>query len=553
MAIARLSVGTGSKGKAGPHAQYIAREGKYAKPDDNLEKLEFTGSGNMPRWAEHEPNYFWRMADEHERKNGSTYREHVIALPRELTADQRHELLLDWIAKEIGDKHAYQYAIHNPPSLDGGEQPHAHIMFSERTRDSIERDPEQYFKRYNPKNPEKGGAKKANTGMKPADRRADLLAQRERWEQTCNKHLERAGSEARISMKSLAAQGIEREPVNIPMRQFKIPSVLNTYKEWLRAKAEHLKALEEQKRIDVTAELESLAEQSQTAQYEWIDDAVARINDGENMSHYLAMPLLARHQDSHIMGIHDDPNDPDNAHKFNEQQLEKINDWAKDNDLNRLDSEDVRGHMRRVYEFFASADNVAKNQDIIDLMHNPQEHREPPEQAQNPTLRALQEQKSIDVTAELESLAEQSQTAQYEWIDDAVARINDGENMSHYLAMPLLARHQDSHIMGIHDDPNDPDNAHKFNEQQLEKINQWAEYNGLNRLANEDVRGHMRRVYEFFASADNVAKNQDIIDLMHNPQAHREPPEQAQNPTLTDKALTVEQAQPRTTRAPRPR
>ena len=382
MAIARLSVGTGSKGKAGPHAQYIAREGKYAKPSDDLEKLEFTGHGNMPKWAEHEPNYFWRMADEHERKNGSTYREHVIALPRELTADQRHELLLDWIAKEIGDKHAYQYAIHNPPSLDGGEQPHAHIMFSERTRDSIERDPEQYFKRYNPKNPEKGGAKKANTGMKPADRRADLLAQRERWEQTCNKHLERAGSEARISMKSLAAQGIEREPVNIPMRQFKIPAVIDTYKQWLKAKAEHLKALEEQESIDIAAERARLAEQSQTAQYEWIVDAVARINDGENMSHYLAMPLLSRHQDSHIMSLQDDPNDPDNEQKFDEQQLEKINQWAEDNDLNRLASEDVRGHMRRVYEFFASADNVAKNQDIIDLMHNPKDHRAPPEPRQ---------------------------------------------------------------------------------------------------------------------------------------------------------------------------
>lgn len=385
MAIARLSVGTGSKGKAGPHAQYIAREGKYAKPSDDLEKLEFTGHGNMPRWAESEPNYFWRMADEHERKNGSTYREHVIALPRELTADQRHELLLDWIAKEIGDKHAYQYAIHNPPSLDGGEQPHAHIMFSERTRDSIERDPEQYFKRYNPKNPEKGGAKKANTGMKPADRRADLLAQRDRWEQTCNAHLERAGSDARISMKSLKAQGIEREPVNIPMKQFKIPAVIDTYKQWLQAKAQYNKALDEKESIDVAAELESLAEQSQTAQYEWIVDVVERINDGENMSHYLAQPFLMRDKDTHVMSVHDEPSDPDNAQKFTEQQLEKINQWSEDNDLNRLDSEDVRGHMRRVYEFFARADNVAKNQDIIDLMHNPQAHREPPEQIQAST------------------------------------------------------------------------------------------------------------------------------------------------------------------------
>lgn len=384
MAIPRLSVGTGSKGKAGPHAQYIAREGKYAKPDDDLEKLEFTEHGNMPRWAESEPNYFWRMADEHERKNGSTYREHVIALPRELTAEQRHELIKDWIEQEIGDKHAYQYAIHNPPALDGLEQPHCHLMFSERTRDGVERDPSQYFKRYNAKKPELGGAKKANTGLGHAERKADLIAQRERWEHLCNAHLARAGSDSRISMKSLAAQGIEREPVNISMRQFKIPAVIDTYKEWLKAKAEHLKALEEQKSIDVAAELESLAEQGQTAQYDWIVDAVERINDGENMSHYLAMPLLSRHQDSHIMGVHDDPSDPDNEQKFDEKQLKAIDEWAKDNGLNRLDSEDVRGHMGRVYEFFDKADNVANNQQIIDIMHNPQAHREPPEQTQPP-------------------------------------------------------------------------------------------------------------------------------------------------------------------------
>lgn len=160
MALARLNVGTGKKGKAAPHAAYIAREGKYAKPDDNLEKLEFVGHGNMPKWAEAEPSFFWQMSDAHERANGSAYREHVIALPRELTADQRHDLILDWIDKELGDKHAYQYAIHNHLALDGGEQPHCHLMFSERTIDGISRDPDQYFKRYNSKNPEKGGAKK---------------------------------------------------------------------------------------------------------------------------------------------------------------------------------------------------------------------------------------------------------------------------------------------------------------------------------------------------------------------------------------------------------
>lgn len=84
MAIGRLSVKVGKKGKASKHAQYIFRQGKYAKAD-GLEDLEFVGHGNMPAWAEHNPNFFWKMADEHERKNGSTYREHEIALPRELT------------------------------------------------------------------------------------------------------------------------------------------------------------------------------------------------------------------------------------------------------------------------------------------------------------------------------------------------------------------------------------------------------------------------------------------------------------------------------------
>ena len=217
----------------------------------------------MPKWAEHDPNYFWQSADEHERKNGSTYREHVIALPRELDVNERHELIIDWIAQEIGDKHAYQYAIHNPPAMDGKEQPHCHLMFSERTRDSIDRDPDQYFKRYNSKNPEKGGAKKANTGLSHADRKADLLAQRERWEQTCNKHLELAGSRKRISMKSLKAQGINRKPIDLTMRQLKDPKIKGAYQIMLDSENEYI-VLKQQTRKFMNPTKE-LAEQEKQA------------------------------------------------------------------------------------------------------------------------------------------------------------------------------------------------------------------------------------------------------------------------------------------------
>ncbi|WP_201529961.1 MobA/MobL family protein [Psychrobacter frigidicola] len=265
MALGRLSVGVGRKGKAAPHAQYIAREGKYAKAPNDLEKLEFTGQGNMPLWAESEPNFFWQMSDEHERSNGSAYREHVIALPRELSIDERHDLVKEWIEQEVGDKHAYQYAIHNPPAMDGYDQPHCHLMFSERTIDNIDRDPDQYFKRYNSKNPERGGAKKANTGMHPKDRKAELKAQRDRWEQICNDHLIRAGSNSRINMKSYKDRGSSYKPLNMTMIQIQKPDVKAAYKEHLDAKRELFISRRQSRRMGISTELnnqqEKLAEE----------------------------------------------------------------------------------------------------------------------------------------------------------------------------------------------------------------------------------------------------------------------------------------------------
>ena len=145
MAIGRLSMKVGKAGKAGPHAAYIAREGQYANRLDKGERLEATEVGNMPAWAADQPQAFWQAADAFERSNGTTYREMEIALPRELDAAQRVELVKDWVRQEIGDRHAYQWAIHVPLALDGKDQPHVHLMFSERQVDGIERDPEQYF------------------------------------------------------------------------------------------------------------------------------------------------------------------------------------------------------------------------------------------------------------------------------------------------------------------------------------------------------------------------------------------------------------------------
>ena len=80
-------------------------------------------------------------------------------------------------------------------------------MFSERGHDGIERDAEQWFRRYNRKATEKGGARKSR-----AAKAGDWLEKtRKAWEQTANRALERAGRAERIDGRSLAELRDEAE------------------------------------------------------------------------------------------------------------------------------------------------------------------------------------------------------------------------------------------------------------------------------------------------------------------------------------------------------
>ena len=104
----------------------------------------------------------------------------------------------------------------------GGENPHVHLVFSERANDEIERSAEQWFKRYNTQDPEKGGARKS-TSTKPRDW---LEQTREDWADHANRALERVGSRERISDATLetqyfdaAEQGDERRAAELEHRE----------------------------------------------------------------------------------------------------------------------------------------------------------------------------------------------------------------------------------------------------------------------------------------------------------------------------------------------
>ena len=151
----------------------------------------------MPKWAKDDPRSYWAAADEYERANGRLYREVQFALPKELSEGERRELASGFAARLTeGEKLPYTLAIHR----GGGENPHAHLMFSERANDGIERSREQWFRRANRSEPEQGGAHKSRVAVP----RTWLEQTRKAWEREANEALVRAGRKERIDHRSLA-------------------------------------------------------------------------------------------------------------------------------------------------------------------------------------------------------------------------------------------------------------------------------------------------------------------------------------------------------------
>lgn len=189
MASYHFSVKSKNKGYAMGHYLYIARlmqyEGIRKKSAEILEHVE--AGKCMPSWVK-DPIEFWQAADTFERANAKVYMEYEIALPNEFTPEQRKTLIETFIDKTIAKHHyPHSYAIHNVKSrLSGEQQPHCHLMFSLKADDGIERSPEQYFKRYNAKEPRKGGAKKIQLQDGYSDYSTYLLHIRKAWENHLN-------------------------------------------------------------------------------------------------------------------------------------------------------------------------------------------------------------------------------------------------------------------------------------------------------------------------------------------------------------------------------
>ena len=201
MAIYHTHISSGSRDdgqSAAVKVAYILREGAYGGRGD----LVKWGSGNMPAWAFTDPRRLFAAADLYERANGRLFVHVWVALPNELNAPQRHQLVLAIAAALTEAGLPYVYAIHAGDQKSEGEpaNPHAHFVLSERVNDGIARDERQWFRRANRRNPAAGGAAK-DRSLKELTWVEDT---RKRVEELTNEHLDRAGYEERVTADSHA-------------------------------------------------------------------------------------------------------------------------------------------------------------------------------------------------------------------------------------------------------------------------------------------------------------------------------------------------------------
>ena len=202
-----VNVKTGSRGSgqsAAAKYDYISRGGKYeAACQDEVVHLE---SGCMPSFAASEPRSYWAAADSHERSNGRLFRSVTAALPNSLDSAGRLELARSFAARVTASELPYTLVVHAGLSKveSKPDNPHLHLVFSERVNDRVERAAEQWFRRAAPagRDPASGGARKSER-TKP---REWLEETRQAWAAEMNLAFDRAGVADRVTSESHATQ-----------------------------------------------------------------------------------------------------------------------------------------------------------------------------------------------------------------------------------------------------------------------------------------------------------------------------------------------------------
>lgn len=144
----------------------------------------------------------WNAAEGAEKQgNACTGREYEVALPRELSLEER-VCLAHRLGKWLYQEHqcAVDICLHDA----GGGNPHAHLLTSTR---QVAEDGKSLTGKCAREWSDSRRKKHGLTG-----RKSELLRARNKWESLVNSALLKAGSSAQVDHRSLEAQGIDRIP-----------------------------------------------------------------------------------------------------------------------------------------------------------------------------------------------------------------------------------------------------------------------------------------------------------------------------------------------------
>lgn len=154
-------------------------------------------------WAR-DRQQLWNAAELAEkRKDARVAREYEVALPHELTREQRTELVRAF-SQELANRYgnAVDFSIH-APHRDGDERNHhAHILTTTRKVEPTGLGAKTDI--------ELSDADRAKRGLGPS--KAEVAEIRARWASLTNEFLALHGQRTRVDHRSLEAQGIERAP-----------------------------------------------------------------------------------------------------------------------------------------------------------------------------------------------------------------------------------------------------------------------------------------------------------------------------------------------------
>ena len=180
------------------------RAGEYLGDKETGETFDYTRKEGVewshiftpekaPNWAG-DREQLWNRAELAEiRKDARLARGIEASLARGLELEQWQEM-----TGELAD-HFTRYglivdaSIHNVRARDGGMNPHIHLLIADRPVDE-------------------NGFKASKTNVRFLNSDLALQGWREAWEDITNRHLEAAGLEERVSLKSYKARGLDIEP-----------------------------------------------------------------------------------------------------------------------------------------------------------------------------------------------------------------------------------------------------------------------------------------------------------------------------------------------------